>query len=279
VKVVTRLAKDLGDVRADASQVQQVLLNLAVNARDAMPQGGTLKIETANLDLADATTAAMPSLKAGEYVTLTVTDTGTGMLPSTMRLIFDPFFTTKPAGQGTGLGLATVFGIVQQHGGSISVSSEVGTGSTFRVYLPRTREAAIEPQSASSRPPSGARTGTILIVEDEAPIRTLLANMLAERGHRTLQAESPEQAESVAAAHDGPIDLLLTDIVMPNLRGTELHARLVARRPDMRVLFMSGYSDGMSGVDVGAVPANSFLQKPFRLEYLRERIEERLSGA
>ena len=277
IEVRTHLAPDLGAVKADPSQIQQVLLNLAVNARDAMPRGGTMTLMTSNVELDAPTAASLPSLQPGEHVVLSVEDDGTGMPPETLSHIFEPFFTTKPPGTGTGLGLATVFGIVKQHGGHIAVSSTVGRGTTFQIYLPRTHEAAKEARGASAEARARRRPGTIMVAEDESVIRDLIASMLEGDGHRVLAVGSPALAEQAAAAHSGPIDLLVTDVVLPGMRGPDLHRRLRVARPDLKVLYISGYADDVIS-EGEPIPPQAFLQKPFRLRELSQRIDELLEG-
>ncbi len=277
IAIETQLAPDLVNVMADGGQLQQVLLNLAVNARDAMPKGGTLTIATANV-----TAGAVPGLvldgpPVGECALLTVSDDGCGMTPETLAHLFEPFFTTKPVGQGSGLGLATVFGIVKQHGGHIEVASEVGRGTTFRIYLPATHEPVARDAAVTAPREPGRRSGTILLVEDEQAIRTLVAKLVTRLGFRVLEAASASQGERLVAAHDGAIDLLLTDVVLPGMRGTDLYRRLRTRCPDLKVLFMSGYSDmEIAGADP-SLPSQSFLGKPFNLAELTRRIDDLLA--
>jgi PAS domain S-box-containing protein len=269
----------LGCVKADPSQMEQVVLNLVVNARDAMPDGGQLTIETSDIDLDRSYAAKHPGgLEPGPYVMLTVTDTGCGMEAETRARIFEPFFTTKAQGKGTGLGLATVYGVVKQSGGFIWVYSEVGHGTTFKVYLPKVSakiEKAFADQIQSGPAPG---TETILFVEDEESVRELVRDYLGTIGYRVLQAVDGVQALEVAAAHKGPIHMLITDVVMPRLSGRELASRLVAERRDLKVLFISGYTDDSvfrHGVLEGGV---AFLQKPFNLKALAKKIREVVEG-
>ena len=268
----------LGRVKADPGQIEQVLLNLVVNARDAMPEGGRLTIETSNVVLDRGYAATHVSVEPGSYVMLTVTDTGCGMDAKTQARIFEPFFTTKGPGKGTGLGLATVYGVVKQSGGYIYVYSEVGHGTTFKIYLPQvTAEVDRTPHETDAK---GAARGTetVLFVEDEQSVRDLVRDYLGATGYCVLEASDGEQALRVAAAHPGPIHILITDVVMPHLSGPELATKLSAERPDMKVLFISGYTDDTvfrHGVLEGGV---AFLQKPFNLKALAMKIREVLSG-
>ena len=239
IELVTVLRPALGSVRVDPGQLQQVILNLAVNARDAMPQGGTLTIETAKAELDEAYARDHPGVEPGQYVMLAVSDTGCGMDAATRSRIFEPFFTTKEPGKGTGLGLATVYGIVKQSGGHVWVYSEPGLGTTFKIYLPRVAAAAEAPARPSLPEPAPGGSETIRLVEDEDQVRALVRGVLEEAGYRVLVAGRGDEALRVAAEHVGPLDLLLTDVVMPGMSGRELAARLSGRRADLRVLYMS----------------------------------------
>ena len=271
IELVTILSPSLGRVRADRGQIEQVLLNLAVNARDAMPEGGKLTVETSNAEV-DANNAP------GPCIMLAVSDTGCGMDEATRSRVFEPFFTTKVTGKGTGLGLATVYGIVQQANGSIHVSSEPGTGSSFRVYLPRVQDEA-EQRESEAVPGGWFGTETVLLVEDEAGVRSLARAVLLKHGYRVLEAEDAQSALALAERHTEPIHLLLTDVVMPGMSGRELADRLVKLRPETKVLFMSGYTDD-NFVRRGIPTAESaFLQKPFTMQTLTRTIREVLSRA
>jgi CheY-like chemotaxis protein len=266
-----------GLVRADPGQVEQVLVNLAVNARDAMPTGGQLTVETRNVTLDPGYCRGHPDAAPGEYVRLTVSDTGGGMDEATLARIFEPFFTTKGAGRGTGLGLATVHGIVRQSGGHVTVSSEVGRGTTFQVYLPR----VIEPPSDGPRPdphPLPRGTETVLLAEDEGALRALARHVLEGCGYTVREAADGREALAAAAGHAGPIHLLVSDVVMPHLGGRELAERLTAARPGCKVLFLSGYTDD-AVVHHGVRAAEfAFLQKPFTPAALARKVREVLDA-
>jgi two-component system cell cycle sensor histidine kinase/response regulator CckA len=267
-------AEGLDRVNVDPGQVEQVIMNLAVNARDAMPSGGTLTITTANLGQADA---AMADGVSGQRVMLTVTDTGCGMDRETQGQAFEPFFTTKPVGKGTGLGLSTVFGIVKQSGGSISLVSAPGQGTTFAVYFPQMTEESTTHRSAYSPTPQlGAET--ILVTEDETQLRALMRTVLSRHGYRVLDAADGIDALRQAASHDGPIHLLLTDVVMPAMSGKELASRLASIRPRTRVLYMSGYTDDAIANHGVLNMGIAFIQKPFRPDALIRRVREVLDG-
>jgi hypothetical protein len=279
VELVTACAPSLRKVKADPGQVEQVLMNLVVNARDAMPDGGTLIIETQNAELDDEFCRRHAGARPGRYVMLAVGDSGRGMSAEVKRHIFEPFFTTKEKGKGTGLGLSTVYGIVKQSEGYISVYSEEGKGTTFKVYLPRLEEEGDtpEPDGATSGPPRG--TETVLVVEDEAVVRDLVRNMLESLGYTVLAAANGEEAVGVCRTHEGPIHLALTDVVMPVMGGPDATRQMLAMRPDMRLLFMSGYTDHAAlrrGILSQGTP---FLQKPFTSEGLARKVREVLDSA
>jgi len=278
IAVIATLASGLGAAMADTGQIEQVLMNLVVNARDAMPEGGKILIETANVDLASATGERDHGVGPGAYVTLSVTDTGTGMDERTRALIFEPFFTTKEFGKGTGLGLATVYGIVKQSGGAIAVRSQPGEGSTFTVYLPR---LAAEAKRASSTPTaerSKPGQGTILLVEDQDAVRSLISQVLLASGYRVIEADSGPRALALPDSQVGAIDLLITDVVMPGMSGRELAGRLSARLGRLRVLYISGYAP-KGDVRPGALgPGEAFLQKPFTPAQITVRVAEILSA-
>lgn len=278
IAISTQLAPDVGTVLADPSQMEQVILNLAVNARDAMPDGGALSFETRNVQLGDPLASAN-NLKPGRYVEVVVKDTGVGMDLNIQSRLFEPFFTTKPAGQGTGLGLSTIYGILKQSNGHITFSSQPGHGSTFRVYLPHTDSSPFAiPLEAGNRGRLHGRE-TILLVEDDASVCDLIRAVLDEHGYTVLVPAHPQEAEQLFVTHKGKIDLLLSDVVMPEVHGPELAKRLCARDPQLKVLFMSGYIDdpdvrqGIEGSELG------FLQKPFAPLTLALKVREILSGS
>ena len=261
IELVFVAGSELGRVKADPGQIEQVIANLVVNARDAMPHGGRLTIETGNVQLGERYARQHAGVQAGSYVMLAVSDTGTGMDRETQARIFEPFFTTKEPGKGTGLGLSTVFGIVKQSGGNIWVYSEPGHGTTFKVYLPLVHdvEDAAEPERV--RPAGG--TETILIVEDEDDVRALACEVLATYGYEVLQARTPAEALLIAERHTGPVQLLVTDVVMPGMSGRLLAQQLAPLRPEMKVLYMSGYTDDAI-VHHGTLDAGTaFIEKPF----------------
>jgi two-component system cell cycle sensor histidine kinase/response regulator CckA len=278
VRLTTSLAPALGPVRADPGQIEQVLINLAVNARDAMPQGGRLTLETGNAELDEEYARTHPGVRPGPHVLLAVSDTGVGMDEATRAQIFEPFFTTKPPGRGTGLGLATVYGIVRQSNGHIQVHSEPGRGTTFTIYLPRLDRGS---QRAGSRPgeyklPRG--TETVLLVEDEEGVRSLATLALQTLGYAVLQAADGSAALEVAQWHGGPLDLLVTDVVLPHLGGPQLAARLATQRPGLKVLFVSGYTDD-AVVRHGVLHSDmAFLQKPYTPASLARKVREVLDA-
>jgi len=278
IELVFRPGGILGRVKADAGQLEQILLNLVVNARDAMPNGGQLTIETENVELDDSYSQLHSMIKPGPYVMLAVSDTGCGMDPSTQARIFEPFFTTKEPGKGTGLGLATVYGVVKQSDGYIWVYSEPGQGTTFKIYLPLATDAveSSKPQAATPAPVRGSET--ILLVEDEESVRNLVADFLRTTGHTVLEAGEGEEAIRVASAKTHKIDLLISDVVMPKLSGRELWNDLRKRLPDLKVLFISGYTDD-SIVRHGVIDGDvAFLQKPFTMRALAAKIREVLDA-
>ena len=273
VDLIASLAPDLGTVRADPGQIEQVIMNLAVNARDAMPKGGKLTIATANANLDESQCRAGSGVKPGPYVMLSLTDTGTGMDEATRARIFEPFFTTKEQGKGTGLGLATVYGIVKQSGGDIQVFSEPGQGTTMRIYLPRVEGIVAGKQPD---PPVAETRGneTILLVEDEQSLRSLLRGVLESAGYKVIEARKSSEALEISRTYSGPVHLLLTDIVMPELRGTEIAERILAKRAGIKVLFISGYSDGEVAPERQLDPGIPILQKPFTPEALALKVRE-----
>jgi two-component system cell cycle sensor histidine kinase/response regulator CckA len=279
VQLETSSVADLGLVKADRSQIEQVILNLAVNARDAMPEGGRLTIETANVDLDESFSHSSVMLSPGPYVMLAVTDNGCGMDVETQAHIFEPFFTTKEKGKGTGLGLATVYGIVKQSGGYVWVYSEPGRGTSFKVYLPRVWDEPTMPgrdrRIEGQRLPQG--TETVLLVEDEKGVRELAREYLEMTGYTVIEAENGHTALELAGLHSGPIHLLMTDVVMPGISGRELSERVKAIRPEIRVLFMSGYTD-QAVVHHGILETDAvLLQKPFTVAALAAKLRDILN--
>jgi PAS domain S-box-containing protein len=278
IVIATTAAPDLGRVKADPTQIEQVIMNLVVNARDAMPRGGRLSIEVSNVELDDAYARTHLEAQAGSYVMLAVSDTGTGMDRETVMRIFEPFFTTKQPGKGTGLGLATVYGIVRQSHGHVAVYSEPGHGTMFRIYLPREVEA---PAPASPGPADGPTGGseTVLLVDDDAEVVELAQEILASEGYRVLAARHPDEALVAAERHPTTIDLVLTDVVMPKMSGPQLFERLQATRPHARVLYMSGFADGAM-LHHGVLEAGrTFLAKPFTRQTLTRKVREVLEAA
>lgn len=277
VTLNSTLSHDLGTVRADPSQIEQVLMNLTVNARDAMPQGGKITIATANVKIDQAYSRQHPYLKPGPYVMLTVSDTGIGMDAETRTRIFEPFFSTKADGKGTGLGLSTVFGIVKQSAGAINVYSEPGHGTKFKVYFPQCEEVPVAIQPDETTPIRGG-SETILLVDDAAPLRGLTRLLLEGCGYTVLDSGDPAEAISIAGRYKGSLPLLITDVVMPGFSGRILAERLAAARPETKVLYTSGYADdevaqhGLVGADC------AFLEKPFSRDALIRKVREVLDS-
>ncbi|HYC49828.1 MAG TPA: PAS domain S-box protein [Gemmatimonadaceae bacterium] len=272
------LDPDIGRVRADQGQLAQVLINLAVNARDAMPNGGQLAIETSNRDVSVAEARGYRGLRDGRYVVIQVRDTGIGMDEQTKARIFEPFFTTKPPGQGTGLGLSTAYGIVKQSGGYIAVDSGLGEGSTFTIFLPRVFEVADPAAPASQAPvPAVTSRGTVLLVEDEAAVREATKRMLRKFGFTVMEAKNGQDALMVWDKEGAAVDLVLTDVVMPAMGGAELAKALRERRPDLRVVFMSGYTQGTLELSSMDEAATRFLPKPFTADQLVNTLRELLA--
>ena len=278
IQLSTTLARGLGQIKADPGQTEQVIMNLAVNARDAMPRGGQLTIETANVELDENWARSRPYASPGSYVMISVSDTGIGIDDEVKPHIFEPFFTTKEKGKGTGLGLATVYGIVKQTGGNISVYSEPGKGATFKIYFPRIdKRHAADAQILENQIARGGHE-TILLVEDEASVRKYAKDILQSKGYLVLEAANGQMALDVSRNHQGTIQMMLTDVVMPGMSGRELADRLSPLRPDMKIIFMSGYTDdaivrhGILGSGV------SFIQKPFSPAVMARKIREVLDG-
>ena len=277
VELRLNLARDAGNVRADSGQLQQVIMNLVVNARDAMPTGGKLVIETADAELTEQYAELHQAVIPGRYVMLAVSDTGVGMDAQTKARIFEPFFTTKEKGKGTGLGLSTVYGIVKQSGGYVWVYSEPGHGTTFKLYLPRV-DAPAEPQAPPRETATLTGTETILLAEDDEILRPLTKGLLTKLGYTVLDAKSAEQALAVAGARQGPIHLLVADVVMPGASGRELARRLAQSRPETRVLYVSGYTDDAIVHHGMLDPGLKFLQKPFTPAALARKVREVLDA-
>lgn len=275
IKLTTVLEPALGQVKADRGQIEQVIMNLAVNARDAMPHGGRLTIRTANLEVDENSAQHYPSQSLGSYVLLEVSDTGIGMDAETQTHIFEPFFTTKEVGRGTGLGLSTVYGVVKQSGGFIWVYSKLGQGTNFEIHLPRTTEET-RPAKLIPRPATSLQgTETILLVEDAEPLLELTRNLLAESGYTVLEANGPEYAIRIARQWSRPIDLLLTDVNLPGMKGPELAGNLTSIKPGIRVLYMSGYS---GFAHRGLINSDAIiLAKPFSREALLNKVHEVLA--
>jgi two-component system cell cycle sensor histidine kinase/response regulator CckA len=273
------LDTSLSQVKADPSQIEQVILNLTVNARDAMPDGGKLLIQTANVNLDTAYTHDHPGSRPGSYVMLRVTDTGTGIDPEIQAQIFEPFFTTKDRDKGTGLGLATVYGVVKQSGGYIAVDSENGKGASFSVYLPLLEQSAADSAAPVPAAPVNTRgSETILLVEDAEPLRKLAEMFLKESGYCILSAPDGQQALQTARQHPGPIHLLLTDVVMPGMNGRVLGERLAPSQPGMKVLYMSGYTDTFIAGHGVLEAGTHLLHKPFTQETLTRKVREILDA-
>jgi CheY-like chemotaxis protein len=273
------LTSEIGTIRADRGQIEQIIMNLALNARDAMPRGGKLTVETAEVVLDEAYAAQHIGVAAGLHIMLAISDNGAGMDEATLARAFEPFFTTKPAGKGTGLGLATVFGIVRQSGATIWVTSEPGSGTTFEIYFPITHGT---PMAVAPAPPVERRTlrgsETILVVEDESRVRAVICTILRKYGYNVLQAASGGDALLASELHPGSVHLLLTDVVMPRMSGRELAERLLKLRPEMKLLYMSGYTDD-AVVRHGIVDSSvAFIQKPITPVALARKVRETLAG-
>jgi two-component system, cell cycle sensor histidine kinase and response regulator CckA len=278
VRLVSVLHSGLGTIKADPNQIEQVLMNLVVNSRDAMPAGGKITIETANVEIDRNSARQHVTPKPGSYVLLTVTDTGVGMDKLTQSRIFEPYFSTKAAGKGTGLGLSTVFGIVDQSAGSISVDSAPGDGTTFNIYFPRCQE---DPTGIAQEQEGPIRGGseTILLVDDAAPLRELTRRLLEDCGYTVLDSGDPADAILIAGRHEGPLPLLITDVVMPGLSGPFLAEKLVAARPGTKVLYTSGYADDTLRQHGALGPDHAFLEKPFTRDALVRKVRELLDSA
>jgi PAS domain S-box-containing protein len=275
IELATLLDPNLGFIKADKGQIEQVLMNLVVNARDAMPRGGQLTITTSNVNVDEVFARYHPPQQPGEYVRLSVRDTGIGMNAETQARIFEPFFTTKDVGRGTGLGLSTVYGVIRQSEGYVWVQSEPELGTNFEIYLPLVRDSISEEKHSVGSPSPSGGTQTVLLVEDEEALRELTCDLLAGSGYKVLDAASPEEAIETATRHSGPIHLLLTDVVMPGMNGPSLAQKLAAIRPDMKVVYMSGYTGFRHGQGPGADAI--LLPKPFNRETLLRKLHEALT--
>jgi two-component system, cell cycle sensor histidine kinase and response regulator CckA len=278
IRLQAVLGAGVGTIKADPAQVEQVLMNLVVNARDAMPHGGKLIIETCNAELDQGYANEHVSVKPGRYVMLAVSDTGVGMSPETVAHIFEPFFTTKGGSRGTGLGLATSYGIVKQSGGYIWVYSEPGQGTTFKVYLPRVDEDAEPAAAARLKTAAQKGTETILLVEDDEAVRDLTETVLTSYGYKVIVTQDPEHAQSIAETGI-EIQLVLTDVVMPSMSGRELVRKLMAKYPRLRVLYMSGYTDNVISSGGVLEAGLAFLQKPFTPAVLAQKVREVLDAS
>jgi len=275
IEIRTTLTPGLPVIRADIGQLEQLLLNLAVNAQDAMPDGGRLLVTTEPAVLDAARVAEQPDLRAGEYLRLAVQDTGCGIDTAILPRIFEPFFTTKAPGQGTGLGLAIVYGIVRQHGGLVQVESTPGRGTTVSAYFPAASGTPAGPAAPERVPPPAVSGGTVLVAEDDAAVRSMLSEVLRQRGYTVLAGRDGPDCLRLLAAHTGPLDLLLADLIMPGMSGTALYAEVARRYPAVGVVYMSGYADA---AEEGPVKGAPFLQKPFTIESLLARIQEGLTS-
>jgi two-component system, cell cycle sensor histidine kinase and response regulator CckA len=275
IELHTVLASDLGRTRADAGQIEQVLMNLVVNSKDALPRGGGITIQTANLDLGrDEISREYQYIRPGPYVMLRVSDDGLGMDAETQARIFEPFFTTKEKGKGTGLGLSTVYGIIKQSGGYVLVQSEPGKGTTFRIYLPRVEDVADTTQPPRTQAPDRKASETVLLVEDEESVRQLIRETLEAKGYKVLEAKNGTQALEIAGRGKTHIDILITDVVMPGMNGREVSSRLSVTHPNTRVLYLSGYAEDAIFHEGVLDPEASFLQKPFTLQTLARKVRE-----
>jgi CheY-like chemotaxis protein len=277
IELDIRLDPDLGRVKADPGQLEQVILNLAVNARDAMPMGGRVTIATGTIDLDETEARALAAPGPGRFGVLSVADTGIGMDERTKQRLFEPFFTTKDPGKGTGLGLATVYGIVEQSGGFIAVQSAAGNGSTFTIHIPLAEgHAEAQRAAATGRVPHGSET--VLVAEDDAAVRTATCQILRRYGYTVLEAPVGDVALGLAAKGRQPIHLLLTDVVMPGMGGRELAERVAAHRPGISILYMSGYADDAKLRPGVLDPGIPYLQKPFSPEALARKVREVLDA-
>jgi CheY-like chemotaxis protein len=276
VELITFLADDLGRIKADPGQIEQIIMNLVVNARDSMPSGGKLAIETANVELDEIYTRSHLGVKPGHYVMFLVSDTGMGMAPEVKKRAFEPFFTTKEKDKGTGLGLSTVYGIVKQSGGDIWVYSELGYGTTIKIYFPQVDE----PQDIVEEKEKGVEKGlprggeTILVVEDDEEVRKITGRILRMQGYRVLEASNGGDVFSVCDQHEGPFHLMITDVVMPEMKGPELAKRLSSSYPEMKVIYMSGYVEDVLSRQGILEKGMEYIQKPFTVNELARKARE-----
>jgi CheY-like chemotaxis protein len=276
IKLIFRPGHDLWNVRMDPSQIDQILANLCVNAKDAIPETGTITIETRNTTINENDCHQHAGFSPGDYVCLAVIDNGTGMDADTMSHLFEPFFTTKKTGEGTGLGLATIYGVVKQNQGFLHVHSEPQQGAAFRIYLPPDRRPAGSAQSADIRSLPAPGTETILLVEDEPAILRMTTSILKLLGYTVLPSATPGEALHLAEQHNGAIDLLMTDVIMPEMNGRDLAHRMLSLHPDLKILFMSGYTADVIAHHGVLDPGVQFLQKPFTRSELSERLKSAL---
>jgi CheY-like chemotaxis protein len=278
IEFITRLNSNLGRVKADPGQIEQIIVNLAINARDAMPRGGTLTIETNNTKLDEQYASQHPEVRPGPHVMLGVSDTGTGIDPEIQSRIFEPFFTTKERGKGTGLGLATVYGVVKQSEGHIWVYSEPGRGTTFKVYLPRVEEAAEIARRPDGRSSAAGGSETVLVVEDDDGVRALVRQVMSSAGYTVMECKNAVQALSMSTSYSGHMHLMVTDVIMPGASGRELAQKITRLRPGIRVLYMSGYTD-KAIVHHGILDEGvAFLEKPFTPDRLLRKLREVLDS-
>jgi CheY-like chemotaxis protein len=278
IQLALDLQPDVNNIKADPTQIEQAIVNLAVNARDAMPTGGRIFIETANVNLDETYARTHLGVKPGDFVMIAMTDSGHGMDAATKQKIFEPFFTTKEQGKGTGLGLATVYGMIKQSGGDIWVYSEPNKGTTFKLYFPQATEAAAERSDGHSGGPTRSGNETVLVVEDEKPVRDLTVRMLQQLGYKVLSAASGAEALEISSSFSGKIALLLTDVVMPQMSGRQVADALLGTRPDLKVLYLSGYTEN-TVIHHGVGSGVEFLPKPFSRETLSKKLAEMIVQA